>query len=105
MTNGIEFNWSWLGAYALAGLLGFLGGKVIDKMLAAALKRRFLRTGLRRPARKTIEDTEEPFDLIKDMARKNKLKLSNFDLKRELKRQRVAYNRSSRPQTRNPNAL
>ncbi len=94
MMNEIGITWSWLGAYALAGLLGFLGGNVIDRMLAAALKRRFLGTGLRRPAKKIPEDMEEPFDLIKDMARKNKFKLSNFDLKRELKRQQIASNRS-----------
>ncbi len=90
----IGITWGWVGAYALAGLLGFLGGKVIDKALAAALRRRFfLNTGLRRAARKIPKDTEEPFDLIKDMAQKNKLKSSRVDLKRELKRQRIACNK------------
>ncbi len=90
----IGITWSWLGAYALAGLLGFLGGKVIDKALAAALRRRFLlNTDLRRAARKTPKDTEESFDLIKDTAEKNKLKSSRVDLKRELKRQRIACNK------------
>ncbi len=89
----IGITWSWLGAYGLAGLLGFFGGKVIDKILAAALSRRFLRTGLRRPSRKIPKDTEEPFDLIKGMTQKNNLKSSRVDLKRELKRQRIACNK------------
>ncbi len=88
----IGITWSWLGAYALAGFLGFLGGKVIDKMLAAVLRRRFLTVGLRRPARRISKDVEEPSDLIKEMAQKNKLKLSNRDLRREFKRHRMASN-------------
>ena len=94
--NEIGLTWSWLGAYALAGLLGFLGGKVIDKMLAAALRRRFLGTALRRPEKKISKDAEDPPDLMKDMAWKNNLKSSHFDLKKEFKRHRMAHNRSSK---------
>jgi hypothetical protein len=64
--TGITF--SWLGAYILAGLLGFLGGKVIDKLLG---KNWYKKTKI------IPEDEEGQFDLIKDIAEKNRFKINN----------------------------
>jgi hypothetical protein len=88
--TGITF--SWLGAYALAGLLGFLGGKAIDQILAVALKRRLRVMGSNKKKKLVSSDEEiqEQLDLIKDMADKNNFKLTHFDLKKELKRQQIA---------------
>ncbi len=79
--TGIPF--SWLGAYILAGLLGFLGGEVIEKTLAASLKRRFLGS---KKTKIVFEDAEGQFALAKDIPDKHKFKLTNFDLKKDFKR-------------------
>ncbi len=88
--TGITF--SWLGAYVLAGLLGFLGGKAIDQILAVVLKRRLMGMGSSKKKKVVSRnrDIEGQLDLIKDMADKNKFKLSHCDLKKELKRQQIA---------------
>jgi len=80
--TGITF--SWLGAYILAGLLGFLGGKVIDKILAVSLKRSWLGKTLYKKTKIIPEDEEGQFDLTKDISDKNKFKLTNFDLRKDL---------------------
>jgi len=73
--TGITF--SWLGAYILAGLLGFLGGKVIDKILAVSLKRSWLGKTLYKKTDTVSEDTEGQFDLTKDISDKNRFKINN----------------------------
>ncbi len=92
MMNETGITFSWLGAYVLAGLLGFLGGKAIDQILAVVLKRRLLGMGSNKKTKVASRDKEieEQLDLIKDMAGKNNFKLTHFDLKKELKRQRIA---------------
>ncbi len=89
--DGMGITFGWLGAYALAGLLGFLGGRAIDQILAMVLRRRLMRM---RPSKKKIvprnKDKEEQIDLIKNMADKNKFERSHSDLKKELKRQQAA---------------
>lgn len=84
--NDIEITLSWLVVYGLAGLLGFLGGKVVDKILAAALKRWFLGMDFHKTSKTVSEDAEEQFYLAKKIANKNKFKLTNFDLKKDFKR-------------------
>ncbi len=88
----IGFTFSWLGAYALAGFLGFLGGRAIDQILAVVLKRRLMGTGSSQKTKVVPEnrDMEEQLDLIKNMADKNRFKLSHSNVKKDLKRQQIA---------------
>ena len=54
---------SWLEAYILVGLLGFLERKVIDKILAASLKLCCLGKDWCKKTKTVSEGVEEQFDL------------------------------------------
>lgn len=84
--KNIGITWSWVGAYILGGLLGLVGGKAIDKILIPSFKRCFQGTNWYKKTKIASEDEEEQFDLIKDIADKNKFKLTNFDLRKDFQR-------------------
>lgn len=86
MMNDTGITFTWLGAYCLAGLLGFLGGKVVDKILAAVLKRGWLGKTLNEKTDTVSEDPEEQYDLTKFMADQRKFKITNVDLRTDFKR-------------------
>ncbi len=89
--DGTGINFIWLGGYVLAGLLGFLGGKAIDQILALVLKRRLMARSLSKKTKvvSSHRDIEDQVDLIKNMADKNKFNLSHSDLKKEWRRQQI----------------
>jgi hypothetical protein len=76
MMNDTGITFSWHEADILGGLLGFMAGKVIDKILG---KDWYKRTKI------VSEDVEGQFDLTKDIADKHKFKITNFDLRKEFK--------------------
>ncbi len=84
MKPGITF--SWLGVYALAGLIGFLAGEGIYKILTTSFLRRGLDRLWRKKAKVVSEDAADHFDLMKDIAEKNKLRDSHFGLRMTFKR-------------------
>lgn len=73
-------------AYILGGLLGFLVGEGIYKTLTASLPRRCLSKVWRKKTKIISEDAEKQFDPIKNIADKNRSKLTNFDLRMDFKR-------------------
>ncbi len=81
--TGITF--SWLGAYGLAGLLGFFGGKAIDKVLAVTLKRCLLGTRSKKKTKTVSVDREAQLELMREVAEKNKLKMTFFGLGKGIK--------------------
>jgi len=82
--TGITF--SWLGVYALSGLLGFLGGEGIYKILKTFLQRRCMGKTCFKKTKIVSEDAGGQFGMIKDIVDKNKFKPTNFDLRKDFQR-------------------
>ena len=82
--TGITF--SWLGAYISCRVTRLLGGEVIEKTLAASLKRRCLGKVWCKKTKIVSKDAEGQFALAKDIPDKHKFKLTNFDLRKDFKR-------------------